>query len=136
MPRFITWTINKLRFSKRHVIIEKVKYRIIIFLIQFHLNAFKWLCIKYVFSIIQSWLLWIKWRHSHSFKMLSVSLLSSHHDPHCRPLRSVNWFYDFRSFIDKCNSPSDMVKYFDISNFFPRHWHVLKKLEYSMRYVL
>lgn len=41
------------------------------------------------------------------------------------PLSNVNWFYDPGNLVDKRDGSRQVVQYFDITNLFPRHGHIL-----------
>ena len=52
------------------------------------------------------------------------------------PLSHVDWLHDPGDLIDKRDRSSDVVDDRDVSDLLPRHWHVLKQLQYSMGHVL
>ena len=52
------------------------------------------------------------------------------------PLANIDRLYHPRDFIDECDCSSDVVYNFYISYLFPRHGHVLQKLQYGMWHVL
>ena len=68
--------------DQRLVVIEPFIHSTIFLLVQIHLDWFQRLHIQHVISIIERGLLIIKGWEPHPLEMPSVSLLSSHHDPH------------------------------------------------------
>ena len=68
--------------------------------------------------------------------MSSVSLFSSHHDPHGSPLRDVDRLDDSGNFIHEGDGTCDMVEGLDSSDLFPGHGHIFEELENSVRNVL
>ena len=111
---------------KRLVIIEPIKYRVVFLLIEFHLDCLKWFNVKDIVTIVKRRLLIVKRWESHTLEVTSVSLLTSHHDPHRAPLSSVDWLDNLWDLIDECDCSRDMVKGFHVSNLLPRHGHVLE----------
>lgn len=41
------------------------------------------------------------------------------------PLSNVHWFYDPGNLVDKRDGSREVVQYFDISDLFPGHGHIL-----------
>ena len=74
--------LHLLRTKKRIVIIKPFINTWIFFWVQLNLDRFQRFNIQDIVCIIQRRFLIIKRRKSHSLKMPSVSLFSSHHDPH------------------------------------------------------
>ena len=91
---------------------------------------------QHVISIIERRLLVIKRGKAHALEVPPVALLPPHHDPHAAPLRQVDRLDDPWNLIDEGDGSGDVVKYRDIPDLLPRHWHVLQQLEHGMRHVL
>jgi hypothetical protein len=59
----------------------------------------------------------------------SVTLFTSHHDPHSTPLSFVNWLNYLGGLVDESDSSCDMVKRLHVTYLLPRHGHILQKFE-------
>jgi len=108
----------------------------IFFIIKLHLNSLKWLHIEKIVAIVKRRLLIIKWRESHSTEMATITLFSTHHNPHSSPLRNENRLNHFGHLIYKGNSSSDVIQDVNISYLLPRHWHILKQFQHGMWHIL
>lgn len=126
VPLFIGRTVHLFSILQGLVIIEPIINDVVFLSIQLHINWLQRLHLHYVVSIVQRRLLVIKRRESHSFKMSSISFLTSHHNPHRSPLGCVDGLNHSRNFIYKADSSSDMIENLHSSDLFPRHWCVFE----------
>ena len=74
------------------------------------MDGLEWLHVKDVVGIVQRWLLVVKGREAHSFKMSPVPLLSTHHHPHGRPLGDVHRLDHPRDLVHEGDGPGDVVQ--------------------------
>ena len=75
-----------------------------------HLNCLKRFNVQDVVGVIERWFFVIKWRKSHALEVTTITLFSSHHDPHGPPLGQVNRFDDPRDLVHKRDCASDVVQ--------------------------
>ena len=115
------------------MVIKPVKNGVIFLLVQFHLDGLQRFNVQYVVSIVEGRFFIIKGRKSNSLEMPSISLFSSHHDPHGAPLGLVYWLNNFGGLIDKGDSTCDMVQNFNGPFLLPGHWHIFKEFKKSVR---
>ena len=45
----------------------------------------------------------VKWWKAHTFEMATITLLTSHHNPHCTPLGNVERLNHIWDLVAKCN---------------------------------
>lgn len=87
---------------------------------QIHLNWFKHgLHIQNVFTIIERRLFVIKRRKAHAFEMVTVTLLTPHHDPHSSPLGNVDGLDHPGDFIDKSDGTRNVIEDLAIAELLP-----------------
>ena len=118
------------------MIVEPVEYRVILILIEFHLDRLQWLHVQDVVAIVERRLFVIERREAHPFKMASVAFLSPHHNPHGAPLGLVDRFNHFWGLVDEGDRASDMIQDLDSSLLLPRHGHIFEKFENGVRDIL
>lgn len=121
MPLSIGRTIDFFTIFQGLVVIEPVIDCVVLLRIQLHINRLQRLHLKDVVSIVKRCFFIVEGRKSHSLEMSSISLLSSHHDPHGAPLSSVDGLNYPWNFVNKADSSSYMIENFHCSNLFP--WH-------------
>mmetsp|Transcript_38034 Transcript_38034/g.88957 ORF Transcript_38034/g.88957 Transcript_38034/m.88957 type:complete len:219 (-) Transcript_38034:572-1228(-) len=93
-PLPVALAIHLLRIQQGQGVVEPIDHRFIFCWVQLHLDCLQGLDIQHVIAIIQRRLLIIEGREAHSLEVSSVSLLSSHHDPHGSPLGHVDRLND------------------------------------------
>lgn len=68
--------------NQRLVIVEPLVDMSVFLLVELHLDWFQWLHIQHVVGVVEGRLLIIKWREPHPLEVTSITLLTTHHDPH------------------------------------------------------
>ena len=68
--------------NERLVVVEPLIHMSVFLLIELHLHGLQWLYVQHIVSVVKGRLLIVKWRESHPLKVTSVTLLTTHHDPH------------------------------------------------------
>lgn len=79
----IKFTMNSLCANEWFVFIEPVKDGRILLWIKFDLNSLKWFNVQYIVGVIEWRFFVIERWETHSLKMTTISLLTTHHHPHC-----------------------------------------------------
>mmetsp|Transcript_26458 Transcript_26458/g.83860 ORF Transcript_26458/g.83860 Transcript_26458/m.83860 type:complete len:710 (-) Transcript_26458:29-2158(-) len=135
-PLAVACAVDLLGVQQRHGVIEPIDDRLILDVVQAHLNGLKRLDIKHVVSIIQRRLLVIERREAHSLEVAPVTLLTPHHDPHGPPLGQVHRLNDFLDLRAEGDGTAAVVHRPAVPNLLPRHGDVLQQLVHCMREVL
>lgn len=119
MPPPITRPFDHIRMLQWLIIIKPVKDRIILDLIQLHINRLQGLDLQNIIPIVNGRLLIIKRRELHPLKMPPIPLLLPHHNPHGSPLRNIHGLDHKGHLIDEGDGAGDVVEDLDVSDLLP-----------------
>mmetsp|Transcript_33281 Transcript_33281/g.109100 ORF Transcript_33281/g.109100 Transcript_33281/m.109100 type:complete len:1053 (+) Transcript_33281:4096-7254(+) len=135
-PPAVAGTVDLLRVEQRARIVEPVDDGLILVVVQFHLDGLEGLDIQHVVTVIQRRLLIIERREAHALEVATVTLLSSHHDPHGAPLRQIDGLDDLLALCTERDGTTAVVDRPAIPDLLPWHGHVLEELVDGVRQVL
>ena len=98
------------------VIVKPVVDGLVLLGVQLDLDGFQGLDVQDVVGVVQGRLLVVKRRETHPLKVVPVSLLPSHHDPHGAPLGQIHGLDDPRDLVDEADGSGDVIQHADVTN--------------------
>mmetsp|Transcript_29770 Transcript_29770/g.62394 ORF Transcript_29770/g.62394 Transcript_29770/m.62394 type:complete len:322 (-) Transcript_29770:609-1574(-) len=135
-PAPVACAVHKLGVLERAMaVVEPVQDRGVLLLVELHLHSFEGLHVQKIVAVVERRLLIIERGEAHSPEVATVTLLTTHHDPHCSPLSNKDWLDDLGHVIHKSNRPSDVVQDVHVAHLLPRHRHVLKQFQNRVRHI-
>ena len=112
--------------QRLRAIIQPFEHRLVLVLVELHLDGLEWLDVEDVVAVVKGRLLVIKGREAHALEVSPVAFLAPHHDPHRAPLRDENRLDHLGDIIHKCDRAGDVVEDGDGADLLPRQRHVLE----------
>lgn len=95
---------------------QKQAYRSVFLRIHLHLNWLKRRDVQNVVRVVKRRLFIVKRWEAHSLEVATVTLFTTHHDPHGAPLRDEKWLNHKRSLVDEGDGSGNVIKNFHITN--------------------
>lgn len=114
------------------MVVKPVIHSVVLLKIQLHIDRLKGLHLEDIVSVVKRSLFIVEGREPHSLEMPSISLFSSHHNPHSAPLSSENRLDNLGDLVHKTDSSGNVVKHFHSPDLFPRHRRVFEQFEHRV----
>ena len=118
------------------MVVEPLAHIRVLLLVQIHADGFKRLHVEYIVTVVEGRLFVVERWKTHPLEVAAVTLLPTHQNPRCPPLRHKDRLYDHRNLVDKRNGAGNVIQNLDVANLLPRHRHVFEKLQEGMRHKL
>mmetsp|Transcript_39335 Transcript_39335/g.83814 ORF Transcript_39335/g.83814 Transcript_39335/m.83814 type:complete len:530 (-) Transcript_39335:36-1625(-) len=135
-PLPVACAVDLLGVEEGNGIVEPLDDGLIFIRVQLHLDGLERLDIQDVITIIERRLLIIERREAHSLEVSSVSLLSSHHDPHGTPLGEEDWLDDLLALSAEGDGSTAVVDRAAVPDLLPWDGDVLQQFVHRVWQVL
>mmetsp|Transcript_79856 Transcript_79856/g.222351 ORF Transcript_79856/g.222351 Transcript_79856/m.222351 type:complete len:337 (+) Transcript_79856:6104-7114(+) len=135
-PLAVARAVHLFGIEERHGVVKPVDDRLVLGIVETHLDSLKGLHIEHVVAIVKRGLFIIERREAHSLEVAPVALLPPHHDPHRPPLGHVDRLDDLLNFGTERDGATAVVHCLTIPDLRPRYRRVLEELVHRMRQIL